>query len=782
MKFQIFIVLIFISILSKAGVISGYLVDSESGEPVSGSIVYLKKNDHIGTATDLKGYFSLDIGALKDSIVFSSMGFEDQVRAVNGAKGNQSLNIKMYSQAVGLGEVLITEEAKRNTQDVKMSTIELDLKEVKKLPAFMGEVDVMKTIQLMPGVQSGGEGNSGFYVRGGGPDQNLILLDGATVYNASHLFGFFSVFNADAVKNIKLTKGGMPANFGGRLSSVLEVNMSEGDPKEFKFDGGIGLISSRLTAQGPIKKDTSSFLISARRTYIDVLISPFISEDNQYHGSGYFFYDLNAKFNYKFSNKDHLYLSGYYGKDQFKFGDSKAGFSAKIPWGNATASLRWKHLFSEKLFLNTSTTFSNYEFEFGATQSQFDFALFSGVTDYSVKTELTYHPNKKHNILFGGDYTYHTFVPNNATAKSGDVVFNTGEIVKQHAHEEAVYLLDEFSIGKKLKLNIGMRFSAFSFIGPFDRYVKNGFGNTIDTIRYGEFENIKTYTGWEPRASGRWLFNDNTSLKASYTRNFQYVHLASMSSVSLPTDLWVPSSDVVEPQKADQYALGFFKNFKKNMYESSVEVYYKTMDNVVEFGEGELPENNINDNVDNGFVFGNGLSYGAEFFIKKRTGKLTGWIGYTWSKTTRVFEEINLGEEFVAKYDRRHDLSIVASFELNKKWNLAATFVYATGNALTIPESMMMIDGDLIQVYGPRNGFRMPDYHRADISATYKYKDSKKFKSSWNFSVYNVYNRMNPYFIYFDQSGSIDNQDLSFSAKQVSLFPILPSVTWNFSF
>lgn len=771
-----------ISSLSKAGVISGSLLDSESKKPIVGCIVFLKLNGHIGTATDQFGKFSLDIQNYQDTIVFSAMGFKEQSFAVNGKKGDQVMNLYLSIESVGLGEVVISEKAKRNTQDVKMSTIELDLKEVKKLPAFMGEVDVMKTIQLMPGVQSGGEGNSGFYVRGGGPDQNLILLDGATVYNASHLFGFFSVFNADAVNDIRLTKGGMPANFGGRLSSVLEVNMAEGDPKEFKFDGGIGLISSRLTAQGPLKKDTSSFLISARRTYIDVLMSPFIAEDNQYHGSGYYFYDLNAKFNYKFSDKDRLYLSGYYGKDQFKFGDSKAGFSAKIPWGNGTGSLRWKHLFSEKLFLNTSATFSSYEFEFGATQSQFDFALYSGVTDYSAKTELTYHANENHNVLLGGEYTYHTFVPNNASAKSGDVVFNTGEIVKQHAHEEAVYLLDEFSLGKKLKFNIGMRFSAFSFIGPFDRYVKNGFGNTIDTLSYSSGEVIKTYTGWEPRASGRYLFNDNTSIKASYTRNYQYVHLASMSSVSLPTDLWVPSSDVVEPQKADQYAVGFFKNFKKNTYESSVEVYYKTMDNVVEFGEGELPENNINDNVDNGFVFGQGLSYGAEFFIKKRTGKLTGWIGYTWSKTTRVFEEINLGQEFVAKYDRRHDLSIVASYELNPKWNLAATFVYATGNALTIPVSMMMIDGDLIQVYGPRNGFRMPDYHRADISATYKYRDRKKFKSSWNFSIYNVYNRMNPYFIYFDQSGSIENQDLSFSAKQVSLFPILPSVTWNFSF
>ena len=574
----------------------------------------------------------------------------------------------------------------------------------------------------------------------------------------------------------------MPANFGGRLSSILEVDINEGDLQKFKYDGGVGLIASRFTIQGPLKKDTSSFLISARRTYIDVLTKPFIPKDSDYAGSGYFFYDLNAKVNYKFSEKDHLFLSGYYGKDEFKFSDSRAGFKAKIPWGNATGALRWKHVFSEKLFLNTALTFSDYQFEFGATQSEFDFSLYSGVRDYSSKVGFSYLPNKNHKIKFGGDFTYHIFVPNKGSARSGDIEFDLGGVIKQYAQESSVYLLDEFGVGKRLKFNFGLRLGSFSFIGPFDRYLKDELGITNDTVSYDKFENIKTYIGLEPRASARFLLSKNASLKASYTRNFQYVHLASLASVSLPTDLWVPSSDIVKPQKANQYVFGYFQNLLNNRFETSVEVYYKTMNNLVEFAEGELPDDNINDNVDNGFVFGSGLSYGVEFFLKKRLGDFTGWLGYTWSKTTRTFEDINLGKTFVAKYDRRHDLSVVLNYELNKKWHVSGVFVFATGNSLTIPESMMIVAGDLIQVYGPRNGFRMPSYHRADISLTYINKETKKYKSSWNFSVYNIYNRMNPYFIYFNQEGGSDTQDINFTAKQVSLFPVLPSVTWNFNF
>lgn len=782
MKFYLILSLFFIVGITQAVTYSGVVKNQKNNEVIIGCVVYLKGVPSISTSTDINGFYTIDVGQHQDTLVFLSISFKPREYSISPSSKDVVLNVSLNKEEVGIDLVEINELKNENTKSVDMSTIELDMKDVKKLPAFMGEVDVLKTIQLMPGVQSGGEGNSGFYVRGGGPDQNLILLDGATVYNASHLFGFFSVFNADAIKNIKLTKGGMPANFGGRLSSILEVNMNEGNLKKIEYDGGIGLIASRFTIQGPLKKDTSSFLISARRTYIDLLTKPFISKESYYNGSGYFFYDLNAKVNYKFSDKDHLFLSGYYGKDEFKFADSRAGFKAEIPWSNGTSALSWKHIFNEKLFLNTALTLSDYKFKFGATQSEFDFSLYSGVRDYSSKVVFSYLPNKNHKIKFGGDYTYHIFIPNNASAKSGDVEFDLGGVVKQYAQENSVYILDEFGIGKRWKFNLGLRLGSFSFLGDFDRYLKDDLGITNDTISYGKFENIKTYIGLEPRASARFLLSKNTSLKASYTRNFQYVHLASLSSVSLPTDLWVPSSDIVSPQQSDQYVLGYFQNLFNDRFETSVEVYYKTMDNLVEFAEGEIPDNSINDNVDNGFVFGSGLSYGVEFFIKKRLGEFTGWVGYTLSRTTRTFDDINLGESFVAKYDRRHDLSLVLNYKLNKKWNVSGVFVFATGNALTIPESMMIISGDLIQVYGPRNGFRMPAYHRADISFTYLNKKTEKYKSSWNFSIYNIYNRMNPYFIYFNQEGGLDTQDISFTAKQVSLFPILPSVTWNFSF
>lgn len=782
MKQIVLLILISIQITVYAGTYSGKVSNVETAEPIFGCVVYLKSDPTQAVSTDFNGNYFIEVNSELDTLVFSALTFNTQEFPIVLVNEHVRIDVQLVASSIGIDVVEINERAKENTKSVKMSTIELDLEEVKKLPAFMGEVDVLKTIQLMPGVQSGGEGNSGFYVRGGGPDQNLILLDGATVYNASHLFGFFSVFNSDAIKNISLTKGGMPANFGGRLSSVLEVNMNEGNLKKFKYDGGIGLIASRFTVQGPIKKDTGSFLVSGRRTYIDVLTKPLISKDSQYRGSGYFFYDINAKLNYKFSDKDQLFLSGYYGKDEFKFGDSRAGFKAEIPWGNGTGSLRWKHVFNKKLILNSLTTVSDYQFQFGATQSDFDFAVFSGVRDYSGKFHFSYFPNDNHKVQFGTEYTYHIFVPNNASAKSGDVVFDTGGTTKQHAQEGAVYVLDEFGIGKRIKVNIGLRFGVFSFTGPFDRFIHDELGKISDTVSYGDFEHIKTYNGLEPRASARFLISDNSSIKASYTRNFQYVHLASMSSVSLPTDLWVPSSDIVKPQKSDQYVLGYFQNLFSDKLEASVEIYYKDMNNLVEFGEGELPDNSVNDNVDNGFVFGNGVSYGAEFFIKKKKGDFTGWIGYTWSKTTRTFVDINLGASFSAKYDRRHDLSVVLNYHINKKWNLSGVFVFASGNALTIPESMMLINGDLVQIYGARNGFRMPNYHRADLSATYVNKETKKYKSSWNFSVYNIYNRMNPYFIYFNQEGDLATQDLSFSAKQVSLFPVLPSVAWNFSF
>ncbi len=792
--------------------ISGYVKDGSNGEAVLGASVYIKELKK-GTSTNQYGFYSLTVEKGTWTLVVSIIGFEDFSQQVTLDK-DMRINIPVKPSVITTQEVEINaEKTNKNVTGTEMGTNKLDIEQIKLLPSFMGEVDVLKTIQLLPGVQSAGDGNSGFYVRGGGPDQNLILLDEAVVYNASHLFGFFSIFNSDAIKDVNLIKGGMPANYGGRLSSVLDINMKEGNNKKYEAEGGIGLISSRLTLQGPIKKDTSSFIVSARRTYIDVLMKPFVSKSSPFYGTGYYFYDLNTKINYRLSDKDRLFLSGYFGQDVFNFNRVAEGFQVSIPWGNATTSLRWNHLFSDKLFVNTSAIFSNYKFSFGATQSQFEFTLFSGIRDWNGKVDFSWFPSVRHVVKFGANYIYHTFIPSNASARSGDVTFDVGEIVKLYAHEAALYVNDEFDWTENIKVNCGLRYSYFAQVGPFKRYIKDDLGrNIIDTIFYKNGEKVVDYSSPEPRISVRINTGKSSSVKAGYTFNNQYIHLASISAVSLPTDLWVPCTEIVKPQKGNLYALGYFRNFKKDVFETSVEVYYKDMKNLIEYKEGALPEDNVKDNPDNSFTFGTGYSYGAEFFVKKRTGKLNGWVGYTLSWTNRKFPEINGGKEFPAKWDRRHDVSVALSYDLNKRWTFSTVFVFATGNTITLPISRYIFEGQVLSEYGPRNSYRMAPYDRLDLAATWypdrqkrlakknerlKAKMEKKglpyeekpprkwvkdYTCSWTFSVYNVYNRANPYFIYFETDGEILKGNFSITAKQVSLFPILPSVAWNFKF
>lgn len=762
--------------------ISGYVKDAQTGEYLIGANVYIKELLK-GTVTNQYGFFSVTIEQGKYSVVSSFIGFKNYSVAVD-LKKDTRLNISLETHSITTNEVVITgEKAEVNVQEAQMGRIGMDVEKIKALPAFLGEVDILKTIQLLPGVQSAGEGNSGFYVRGGGPDQNLILLDEAVVYNPSHLFGFFSVFNSDAVKNVELIKGGMPANYGGRLASVLDISMKEGNSKKFKADGGIGLISSRLTVQGPIKKDTSSFIISGRRTYIDVLLAPFVPNDSRFKGSGYYFYDLNTKFNYRISDRDRIFLSGYFGRDIFKFYRGGNSFNATIPWGNATASMRWNHLFNNKLFMNTTVIFSDYDFAFEASQNDFSFKLFSGIRDWNAKVDFNLLPSILHSIKFGANVTHHTFTPSSVSAKAKDVTFDTGEITRQPAIESAVYINDEFDITEKLKFNCGLRASAFTQIGPFTRFVKDDITNrVVDSIKYQPFQEVKTWYGLEPRYTVRYAFSSRSSLKFAYTHNYQYIHLASLSPISLPTDVWVPSSDKVKPQIGTQYAGGYFRNFYNNNYETSIEGYYKDMQNLVEYKEGFAPGDNLKDNTDNNLTFGKGWSYGVELFLKKRLGRLNGWIGYTWSKTMRQFDDINQGREFPAKFDRRHDLAIVGIYELSERLTLSSTFVFATGNTATLPVKRYFFEGNIVNVYGDRNSYRLPPYHRMDIAVTLKGKENKRFKSSWNFAVYNLYSRANPYFIYFDNTGKLEQGTLSVKAYQVSLFPILPSVTWNFSF
>ena len=767
----------------KKYTISGTVKDAANGELMIATNVFVEPSMK-GTTTNLYGFFSLTVPEGTHTLKVSFLGYETLEKQID-LRADTQLDLELKESTFTKEEVVVKGEKKtENTRSTKMSTVEIPIAQVKELPALMGEVDILKVIQLMPGVQSASEGNTGLYVRGGGPDQNLILLDEAVVYNASHLFGFLSVFNGDAIKNMELTKGGMPAQYGGRLSSVLDISMKDGNMKKFEVDGGLGVISSRLTVQGPIAKDRASFIASGRLCYIGLLGGAFVDDESDFAGTSYFFYDLNAKVNYIINDKNRLYLSGYFGRDVFNFANSKGGFEAGLAWGNATTSLRWNRIFTPKMFMNASFIFSDYDFSFSAGQAEFDLSLFSGIRDFNLKLDLNWLPDVRHNVKFGGNYIYHIFTPSNVSARSGDVQFDLGPEVRYHAHEAAIYIQDNWDISDRVSINAGFRGSLFAHVGPFNRYVKDDQGEVADTIVYGTGQNVKTYVFPEPRISGRVMLGKNNSLKASYTMNYQYIHLASLASVSLPTDLWVPSTDLVRPQEGHQWAGGYFHNFFDNQLETSIEGYYKLMYNQIEYKDGAAPGDNVKDNPDNNFTFGNGDSYGMEVFIRKNGKRLTGWVGYTLSWTNRVFPEINNGNEFPARYDRRHDLSVVGSFRISDRWSVSAIFVYGTGSALTVPVSRYFIDGELVSEFGERNSFRMPDYHRLDLGATLhpNPKKNKRFKSTWNFSIYNVYSRQNPFFVYFNTEVNPDDQSVTIEARQVSIFPILPSVTWNFKF
>ena len=781
MKFLLSVVLVLCVLVSTAQnkfTLNGYVKDSTNGESVIGATVAINGKS---VSSNQYGFYSITLEEGEYDVLVSHVAYLAQSFHIS-LKKNREYNIHLIPRSAALNEVVVYSRRRdANVRNAQMGRIDLSINQVRNIPAFLGEVDILKAIQLLPGVRNAGEGNAGFYVRGGGPDQNLILLDDAVVYNTGHLFGFFSIFNSDAIKNVTVVKGGMPAQYGGRLSSVLDVSMKDGNANEFQAEGGIGLIASRFSVQGPIKKDKASFIISARRTYVDALVKPFIKETSNFYGSGYYFYDLNAKVNYRFSEKDRLYLSGYFGRDVFTFNNRELSFNANIPWGNSTGTLRWNHVFGPKLFANTTLVYNDYNFSFGAAQDNFEIKLASGIRDGNAKIDFDYYPTGKHRMKFGGQVTYHKFIPNVTSGRQDTVVFQPVSDGEKFAIENALYIQDDWDLSEKIKLNYGLRWASFTQIGPYTRYIRDADQNKLDSTVYGRFDRIQNYNGLEPRFTVRYAANSTTSLKASVTRNLQFIHLVSNAGTTLPTDLWVPSTFRVKPQLSWQYAAGIFKNFSNNEYETSIEVYYKDMRNQIEYREGYTPS--LTDPEEE-FVFGKGWSYGAEFFVNKVRGKFTGWVGYTLSWTWRKFADLNEGKKYPAKYDRRHDLSVVGTYEMDKKWKFGAVFVYGTGNATSLPERFYFVNGVLTQEYSAINQYRLKPYHRIDLSATYTPtpKKQRKLQSYWVFSVYNAYSRMNPYFVYFNQAGDPFNGTLEIEARQVSLFPILPSVTWNFKF
>lgn len=776
--FLIILILFIYSInLAQTRAISGYIQDGKTGERLIGANIF-ENNLLIGTSTNNYGFFSITIPDSKSSLSLSVsyIGYK-KVNLDLEYKPNLILEIELIPKTYKTEEIEVVGEAIDDiVTSTQMSNVNIPIKQIELLPALLGEVDILKVLQLLPGVQSGSEGSSGLYVRGGSPEQNLILLDGTTVYNANHLFGFFSIFNSDAIKNVNLIKGGFPARFGGRLSSVLELNMKEGNNKEFQGQASIGLISSKLTMEGPLVIDKTSFILSGRRTYVDLLMQPFLPEDEK---GGYYFYDLNAKVNHIFSKKDRIYLSVYSGDDIFyatnnsNYDGYKSSDNFELGWGNVTAMFRWNHIFSNKLFANATANYSKFEFltdienssqEPNEPERTNSAKYSSGIKDISTSIDFDYIPNSFNNIKFGANFTYHTFNPGvfqiTYTNENDE---NRKFSQNYYASELRGYIEDELEITNNIKANVGLNTSLF--------FVKD-----------------KSYYSLEPRLSLRSLIG-GYSVKLSYAQMNQYIHLLSNSGVGLPTDLWLPTTKNVIPEKSQQIALGLAKLFYNNSYEVSLEGYYKTMDNLIEYEEG-ASFMGIDTDWQEKITAGKGESYGAELFIQKKAGNTTGWIGYTLSWTNRKFNELNNGKTFPFKYDRRHDFSLVLSHKISDWFDASINWVYGTGNSISLPLEKFSGKGlysddyyydygsgfEELRHYESRNGYRMPSYHRLDVGCRFLWGEDNS--SVLSISIYNVYSRKNPFFYFFDYDWQSDRDVL----KQISLFPIIPSISYSFKF
>ena len=763
--------------------ISGYVKDAADGEGLIGVSVYVREVK-TGTVTNNYGFFSVTVPAGTYTLGITYVGYAAQTKTVTLADQNVRLNVELQEEGKQLQEVVVsTRREDDNVKNIEMSVNRIDVKTLQRIPALLGEVDVVRSIQLLPGVSTVGEGATGFNVRGGSIDQNLVLMDEAPVYNSSHLFGFFSVFNPDAVKDVKLIKGGIPANYGGRVSSILDVRLKEGNAKKPELNGGIGLIFSRLSYERPVFKGKGSFIIAGRRSYADVLAQPFLNKDLR--GARFYFYDLTLKGNYQINEKNTLYLSGYLGRDVF---GADFGFN----WGNTTLSTRWNHVFSDKLFLNTTAYHSNYDYSLdsdlkGKQPSDF-FRTNSKIIDYSLKPDFTLFLGRN-TITFGGQSILHNFQPGTATAASAGTVRTFG-LANKYALENALYVGNEQQLTPKLQLQYGLRYSLFNYIGSGEAYtfatdVALGKTRPVAAIRtYGRGENIQTYGNWEPRFSAKYELAGNSSFKVSYNRLAQYVHLISNTTASTPLDVWTPSTNNIKPQIADQIAGGYFKNFGRrgSEFEASVEVYYKWLQNQIDYIDGASLI--LNRYLEGDLLPGKGRAYGAEFFLKRTTGVVNGWISYTWAKTERQVVGINGGDWYPNRFDKRHTLTSVLLFDppQAKRWNFSATFTLASGTPATFPTNRFEFQSFAPGIVNGRNSYRIPAYHRLDLAATLqgRKRTGKRKDDNWVFSVYNVYARKNPFSVYFQPNA--DNPRITQAIRYSVFGTAIPSVTYNFKF
>jgi hypothetical protein len=745
--------------------IAGEIRDAESGENLIGATVYVE-NTAQGVISNTYGFYSLTLQEGFYNLVVSYIGYE-QVRKAIKLDTDFDYNIQLRPSNTVLEEVTVSaQRADHNVSSTDIGVENLSLENLAKVPVFMGEKDILKTIQLMPGISTISEGSSGYSVRGGSVDQNLILLDEAPVYSASHLLGFFSVFNGDALKDGTIYKGGIPANYGGRASSVLDIQMKDGNNQKFEGSGGIGLISSRLTLEGPITKNKGSFIISGRRSYADIVAKGFgIIEDDV----TLYFYDLNVKMNYKIGEKDKIFLSGYFGRDEFGF--QQFG----TDWGNATGTLRWNHLYGKKLFGNTTFIYSNFDYGFNFDET---FKLSSGIEDFGLKQDFTLFINPENTMKFGLNSTYHTFNPGEIRSAEGDSIFDIDIVLTQkQAIESGAFISNKTTFNSRISAEYGIRFSMFNQLGEGMHYIYNDFNERIDSVAYEKGELMTNYKALEPRISANYRISTNSSVKASYNRMAQYLHLLSNSTSGQPTDTWVPSTVGIEPVKVNQYSLGYFRNFFDNKIEFSLESYYKQMYNITDYEDGA--EVMFNEDVEADILAGEGRSYGLEFYIKKKYGKLSGWVSYTLSRTENMIDGINFGNWYPSSYDKTHDVALVGNLEITNRLSFSASWIYYTGNAVTFPSGKYVFDGKPVSYYTERNGYRMPDYHRLDLNLHLEGKNQRRVKSSFDLSVYNAYHRYNAYVISFRESETVPGTT---EAVKLALFGIVPSISWNFKF
>lgn len=789
MRISIFLLVLFGSsyLFAQDITLSGYVRDAVSGETLIGATVVVDELK-TGTNSNAYGFYSLSIPPGSYTFRVSYLGYTTLEQNLELSE-DEVFNFELDEKVVELEEVIISSEAAdRNVTSLEMSVNQLNIQTIRKMPSLLGEVEIIRSIQLLPGVSTVGEGAAGFNVRGGSIDQNLILLDEAPVYNSAHLFGFFSVFNPDAVKDVKLFKGGMPARYGGRLSSILDVRMKEGSSRRFEMNGGIGLIFSRLSIEAPIIKDKASFIIAGRRSYADILAQPFLNDE--FEGSALNFYDLTAKANYQIDDKNQVFVSGYFGRDNFRFG-SVGGFE----WGNQTGTIRWNHLFSQKLFSNLTLYYSNYDYQINfeeedeANQNSFDWR--AEITNFGVKPEFSYFINPRNIIRFGGQVIVYEFEPGTAVGISEGEISDIS-IDDKYSIESSVYIENELNPSSRFSINYGLRLSHFNYTGEGIAYT---YGESepgirpsiIDEETFDQWESIETYLNLEPRLSLKYQLNEKSSLKASFARTAQYIHLISNTTASVPIDVWTPSTNNIRPQTANQGAVGYFRNFADNAYEFSVEAYYKQMDNIVDYIDGA--DLVLNEFLEGEILPGEGRAYGLEFYLEKKKGKATGWVSYTLSRSELQVEGINEGEWYPNRFDQTHSLSIVGFYKLSKRWSFGANFALNSGTPVTFPTSRFEQQGYIIphNAEEGRNNVRLPAYHRLDLSATLegKEKPDKRWKGQWVFSVYNAYNRRNPFSIFFRQQEQripMGNPVMTEAVRLSVIGSFIPSVSYNFTF